>query len=332
MAASAGPESESTPSSQLSPPHILQPIPRINVDGVEGSTIPGGIHLVRYGGGSEYRVAEPILSAQVLGSDISTHPSWGRLVESLKSVSIDSLVVKHGFRSEEMFPSGRVPEAKDLTWDSHYHLVVSRMPPTSGGGEEDDGSQSQSPFASLMLHGFLFHEFQASQRKAHQKFPLLALLHTTNVRPMPENGAPQWLPTDGSFGWADQHVHKDEPVDFGDGFVFSEVFFGSDMARFAVEDPSVPAALWVAAVDVERSAAFLACVVVLPNSVAAGTTQLDESIRTASAVGDVAHLLAGEYGTSSSLVNCLLAMVPTDDRRREKAEEIEGGRADTART
>jgi len=212
MAASVDLKSESTPSSsQLSPPHNLQPIPRINVDGVEGSTIPGGIHLARYGGGSEYRVAEPILSAQVVGSDISTHPSWGRLVESLKSITIDSLVVKHGFSLEEMFPSGRAPEAKDLTWDSHYHLVVSRMPPTSGEGGEADGSQSQpqSPsFASLMLHGFLFHEFHASQRKAHQKIPLLTLLHTTNVRPMPKNGAPQWLPTDGSFGWADQHVNK----------------------------------------------------------------------------------------------------------------------------
>ena len=30
------------------------------------------------------------------------------------------------------------------------------------------------------------------------------------------------VPSDGTFTWADQHVHKDEPVDLG-GFTFCEV-------------------------------------------------------------------------------------------------------------
>jgi hypothetical protein len=38
------------------------PVPCVNVDGLEGSTIPGGVHLARYGGGGDYRVAEPLLS------------------------------------------------------------------------------------------------------------------------------------------------------------------------------------------------------------------------------------------------------------------------------
>jgi hypothetical protein len=33
----------------------MEPVDRVNVDGIEGSSIPGGLHLARYGGGDDYR-------------------------------------------------------------------------------------------------------------------------------------------------------------------------------------------------------------------------------------------------------------------------------------
>jgi hypothetical protein len=32
------------------------------MDGIEGSSIPYGLHAARYGGGDDYRIAEPLLS------------------------------------------------------------------------------------------------------------------------------------------------------------------------------------------------------------------------------------------------------------------------------
>lgn len=34
---------------------VMEPVTRVNVDGVEGSSIPGGLHLAKYGGGDDYR-------------------------------------------------------------------------------------------------------------------------------------------------------------------------------------------------------------------------------------------------------------------------------------
>jgi hypothetical protein len=33
----------------------MESVPRVNIDGIEGSSIPGGLHLARYGGGDDYR-------------------------------------------------------------------------------------------------------------------------------------------------------------------------------------------------------------------------------------------------------------------------------------
>ena len=37
------------------------PVERVNIDGLEGSSIPGGLHLARYGGGDDYRQVDPLL-------------------------------------------------------------------------------------------------------------------------------------------------------------------------------------------------------------------------------------------------------------------------------
>ena len=61
-------------------------------------------------------------------------------------------------------------------------------------------------------------EFQQSGRKAHQKFPLFALSSACNIAaPQHLPPEPQWLRVDGDFSYADQHVHKDEPILLGGG-------------------------------------------------------------------------------------------------------------------
>ena len=128
-----------------------------------------------------------------------------------------------------------------------------------------------SPWINLYLHGWLFSDFATTGRKAHQKFPLLGVFDAQNILPPTGSGddsvpAPEWLPIDGAFGWADQHVHKDEPINLGDGFMFSEVFFGSDMARVGIADCALPAQFWLAAVDSETSKGVLTLCVLLPPS------------------------------------------------------------------
>ena len=100
-----------------------------------------------------------------------------------------------------------------IVWRGGCHIVVARMP------------SSRATHTSLWLHGFLFDEFQASGRRSHFKVPHLALLsgQQHNVAEPPvacaqefsgtggngrqADSPPQWLPTNGDFGSADQHLH-----------------------------------------------------------------------------------------------------------------------------
>lgn len=229
---------------------------------------------------------------------------------TLEKVTPEGLKLLHGFSHAALLPSGKAPALRDLDFTPGVHLVVSRVPP-----------QAQSPgpvpaFASLMLHGWLFHAFAASDRKAHQKFPLLSIHDPDNVVSAPAAAleAPAWLPTNGSFGWADQHVHRDEPVDLG-GFLFAEVFFGSDMARVGVADPKRPASLWAVAVDSEESKGLVTFVVLLPEvdpDIVGEITdvELDALLRGAKTVAEVATALRKRYGacaekTASSIDNLI---------------------------
>eukprot|EP01052_Picozoa_sp_SAG31_P040122 SAG31_NODE_5732_length_2354_cov_6.233703_1_plen_317_part_00 len=251
----------------------LRPVARVNIDGVEGSSIPGGVHLARYGGGDDYAQVEPLVSAwrgtdgvAVGGAgddgDAAESPTsttaWKLACERLPQVTPQSLQLLHGFSTAALLPSGVAPTPESLTVEPACHLLVSRLPLPLAGGS--------SHHASLMLHGWLFPDYHASGRKAHQKFPLFSITATANIAVPTEPTPPQWLRVDGQFSYADQHVHKDEPIDFGDGFIFCEVFFGSDMARVAALDPTAPCSLWMVAVDVETSRALVAFCVLLPPS------------------------------------------------------------------
>mmetsp|Transcript_54193 Transcript_54193/g.110570 ORF Transcript_54193/g.110570 Transcript_54193/m.110570 type:complete len:286 (-) Transcript_54193:264-1121(-) len=278
----------------------LAALPRVNVDGIEGSSIPGGLHAAKYGGGDDYRAMEPIVSSSVHGACVKSHPLWSCLVASLGAATPCTLQLLHGYSDEALLPAGVAPAADSLAW-SDVSVVVSKMPPCGPEG----------PFVSLMLHGWLFDEFYQSGRKAHQKFPLIALLSASNVSPVPsENRSePQWLPTNGQFGWADQHVHKDEPVDFGDGFLFSEVFFGSDMARVAPADPTAPIVLWVAAVDTERKGGLLTCCVLLADGDSAAA-RCERSLASSSTVQELAEQLRLAYGSKADEALTALRTIP----------------------
>lgn len=227
---------------------MLTPVQRVNIDGLEGSSISGGCYAARYGGGDDYTAIEPILS---LSCPVAPQACecWAAVQAAVEHTTDASLLRPPGYAEAAL----RAPRSSVGTvWGGTTHLVITRVPPPTPT-TAPDGAGSVTCHLSLMLHGWLFPHFGAqSTRKASQKFPLLACVHASNLAALdPSAGReePQWLPIDGGrFGWADQHVHRDEPVDLG-GFSFAEVFFGSDMARIEVLDPTQPASLWLAAID-----------------------------------------------------------------------------------
>jgi hypothetical protein len=244
----------------------LVPLPGTNLDGIEGSHIPGGCHAARYGGGDEYQAVEPSLSLATLLQPINSD-LWAECTASLERLRVSSLQWPHGYSEAgiRLLPDDAAPPAASLTWGT-VQLLVTRAP-------RSDGSAAQH--LSLMLHGWLFRDFGASGRKAHQKFPLLAVFRPHNLSPPESRAGPEWLRIDGSYGWADQHVHCDEPVDLG-GFAFAEAFVGADMARVKVREPRQVATFWLAAIDTEASAGLLTLCIILPEAFPA---QAEEQMR-----------------------------------------------------
>ena len=342
--------------------HCFAPVARVNIDGVEGSSIPGGMHLARYGGGDDYRQTDPLLSVWCCGGDgsggaagdgagtgmgkghaareASASAGWRAAAAALPGVSAVSLQLLHGFGQEEVLPRGRAPAPAALRLEPHVQLMVSRLPPSAEHQAQANGPAPPSPpgtpqpHVSLMLHGWLFGSYGASGRKAHQKFPLFCLSSPSNLASPPQDGGPQWLPLplpttapgggcgggsgddDGgvapaepvaAVGYADQHVHKDEPIDLG-GFMFCEVFFGSDMARVAVADGRAPACAWVAAVDVETGRALVTLAVLLPTAATGGgaeaeaETVLDAAVAAAISPADVAAALRVRWAAAAEPV------------------------------
>jgi hypothetical protein len=275
--------------------------------------------------------------------------AWHAACAALPAVTAASLQLLHGFNVDEILPRGCAPQPGALRLEPRTQLLVSRLPAGSGGGGGGAGGQGAAStptgHASLMLHGWLFASYAASGRKAHQKFPLFCLSGATNLAPPPADGGPQWLPLPpppavpagggagdageagegqtapaaaAAVGYADQHVHKDEPIDLG-GFLFCEVFFGSDMARVAPAS-NTPASVWVTAVDVESGRAVVALVVMLPaadpavaaaaTAVAAGGAEaaaaaeaaLDAAVAAASSPAEVAAALRARWGDAAQPV------------------------------
>jgi hypothetical protein len=107
------------------------------------------VHLARYGGGDDYRVAEPLLSVWCRGAVATSTAAWQGACTSLLAVSASSLQLLHGFSESALLPSGAAPAPGELDCASDVHLMISRMPPDAPAGETH---------ASLMLHGWLFRE------------------------------------------------------------------------------------------------------------------------------------------------------------------------------
>ena len=284
---------------------VLSAIAGTNLDGIEGSSIPGGCHAARYGGGDEYCAVDPLLSFFATSLTPSQHWSnWAACEESLAALRADTLQWPHGYSDAglNLLPDGAAPPAASLSW-SPIQLLVTRAPPPCEGGS------SGGEHFSLMLHGWLFGGFGASSRKAHQKFPLLAIWPVGDgnlASPEPDAG-PEWLRVDGSFGWADQHVHRDEPVDLG-GFMFAEAFVGADMARIRPRDHQRVTSLWLAAIDIEARAGLLTLCVVVPRGF---PPEAEEALRrgemTATAAGIAAAL--GKWLPPGEDSNAVIAAV-----------------------
>ncbi len=241
-------------------------IDKVNMDGIQGSGI-APVFIAKYGGGDAFQYIEPTLSIETnINMKETNFYINDFLKESMSCITCDSLSLLHGFNHDALLPSGKSPSVDDFQW-KNVHFLLSHIPPPTIDNDADN-------YFNIMLHGLLFPNYYKSGRKAHQKFPLLAIFGGNNVADAPLDSKdnpwstnPQCIyagKNEGKFTWADQHVHKDEPIDFGDGFVFCEVFFGSDMARVSIADPNMPASFWVCALDMESKNAFLTYCVLLP--------------------------------------------------------------------
>ena len=251
-----------------------------NLDGVDGSEIPGGCHAARYGGGDGYAACEPILSLASLRHPPSTWSDFPVCAANLAKLRAESLQWPSGYTEAGinlLGEGGEAPPASHLQWE-HSQLLVTRAPDAAGD------------YFSLMLHGWLFRDFAASGRKAHQKFPLLACFGCHNLAEPEASAGPDWLRLDGSFCWADQHVHRDEPIDLG-GFMFSEVFAGADMARVRLSNPEAIASFHLASVDLEAGAGLHTVGVILPPTFSAAA---EANMRQQPTVERIAALLAAE--------------------------------------
>ena len=132
------------------------------------------------------------------GSTATETAAWSIASAALPRCTIESLSLLHGFNADEVLPRGVGPAADDLACAPHVHLVVSRMPPSDAA---DTGATNQSPYANLMLHGWLFEHYATSGRKAHQLFPLFSLSGGSNLAP-PREDEPAWLRIDGECSYA----------------------------------------------------------------------------------------------------------------------------------
>jgi len=271
--------------------------------------IPGGLHVARYGGGGDYASVEPLVSCWVTSAEAGSSAAWDAARSTLAECTVESLQLgafAEAFAS--VLPGAAIQVAEELRVEPAVHLVVSRMPATEPEmrdvynaelGDYEKKIVVPEGHGSLMLHGFLFSEYYSSGRLAHQKFPLLAVTSPRNVAPPGEG--PQWLRIDGKFVYADQHVHADQGVDIGlpDGQLFAEVFFGSDMARVALEDPQSPASLWAVGLDLECGRAIVARVALLPSVDAAqveAEAAVDHAIKAASSMREVREAMRARWG------------------------------------
>ena len=143
------------------------------MDGIDGASIPGACYAARYGGGDDYRAQEPLLSLCAPTVPPSAVGCWPDIQAALERTTATTLRRPSGyFEAALRPPSALAPVA----WDTRTHLLLSRVPPAAAG---------ERPYASLMLHGWLFSAFGAQPaRKAHQKFPLLGVHGAANLAPL----------------------------------------------------------------------------------------------------------------------------------------------------
>ena len=123
--------------------------------------------------------------------------------------------------------------------------------------------------------------------------------HQADERPLP-----QWLPTDGSWGWADMHVHGDPPMDLDGLKLRPNMNLGSDMAKVALLEQENPGATWVAAIDQETNEGLLVCCILLPpcDSSTRDST-FDVQVTSVSAPAELASMIDDRWGGDASLVS-----------------------------
>jgi len=219
-----------------------------------------------YGGGEAHRVAKSLLQKPIFDTNIPTNTCITQWQDDILE-QVRQVVAQYNAIPPEMViarvPTQQKIDQSSFTWT--YRLHVSHC---------ITGLDTYN----LMFHGWLFDDEvmdPTTNRLGVSKWPLVGIVHSFGINPedtLEENlsgvvGAS--LPKIGKLRPSDQHVHWVEELMVLDEcpMDLSDWHFGSDMARFVIDNSNQINWAWVTCVDTDTMRCQLSLLIMVsPNS------------------------------------------------------------------
>lgn len=169
-----------------------------------------GLHLVRYGGGDDFRSASSLL--HLTSQPAGALPAYARIVGRLTAAASDVL---SGPKPEDEMCWEHLPaSAAAVDWSAlRLCLAVTVSTPIAG---VDAGEDLRATRASLFHHGWLHGAAAREGRSAAQAWPLIGVLAATGALSADPGdgdalGVGPSAPFDGRLAPADAHIHRVDP-------------------------------------------------------------------------------------------------------------------------
>jgi len=192
--------------------------------------LPRGVHLVRYGGGGEFRQSTCLLS--LAGRASSTSEASLALVEAAKSSIAAS---KSGYFAYEEL------DLTTIVWEAlEVDVSVTISTKVRGGGALSDKEKGR---VNMFFHGWLFDDaFFESMTYASQLFPLVGVLQSQGCFKDDEGdegnalGTVPSAPFDGTLLPMEQHVHKEDPFGGSDREAYKQLLISESNPTMSEQD------------------------------------------------------------------------------------------------